>query len=404
MIKNRRTWILVIFSVLALSSLFCTTVMGEPSSAPVPTAQSPVVGNSTQPAELIYPTQPPQLVYPTQTSVSLSATMVEITGVVQSLKPAEGVFNIAYVGEGLGEGDQVLTQADGRARLDLTDGTRIWVGPLSLMAIEDSSAVNGGTYTRLSLGAGQLWIILNGGRMDVTTPTGLASVEGSYLHVWVKKDTNETMITCLEGLCALSNQSGVVSITSGQSATISSNTAIPVVGTMSQQDMMNWMAVAPEASGMVTLPTATPQIVNTYPTSVFNDISLFPTATATKKPKNTKTPEPSHHHYWYDPYDSWNWDYYYSDQWDEDWNYNYNYNEDWYGGYWYNGHWYDGYYHDWCSPPSNWKSYYVRWGDTLGKIAYRFGTTVWELQRANCLSNASRIYAGTYLWVPDVDP
>ena len=44
--------------------------------------------------------------------------------------------------------------------------------------------------------------------------------------------------------------------------------------------------------------------------------------------------------------------------------------------------------------------YRVRPGDTLGKIAQRFGTTVGALQRANSLSRPNRIYAGQYLRVP----
>ncbi len=44
--------------------------------------------------------------------------------------------------------------------------------------------------------------------------------------------------------------------------------------------------------------------------------------------------------------------------------------------------------------------YKVRSGDTLGKIAHRFGSMVGALQRANGLSRPNRIYAGQYLRIP----
>jgi hypothetical protein len=45
-------------------------------------------------------------------------------------------------------------------------------------------------------------------------------------------------------------------------------------------------------------------------------------------------------------------------------------------------------------------SYRVRWGDTIGDIAWRFGVNSTCLSRANRLRNPNRIYAGQYLWIP----
>jgi len=42
----------------------------------------------------------------------------------------------------------------------------------------------------------------------------------------------------------------------------------------------------------------------------------------------------------------------------------------------------------------------VRWGETLTGIARRYGTTVWAISRANGIANPSRIYAGQRLWIP----
>jgi hypothetical protein len=45
-------------------------------------------------------------------------------------------------------------------------------------------------------------------------------------------------------------------------------------------------------------------------------------------------------------------------------------------------------------------NYKVRWGDTLGSIAWRFGVNSWTLAQANGLRNPNRIYAGQTLWIP----
>ena len=214
-----------------------------------------------------------------------------------------------------------------------------------------------------------------------------------------------TIATCLEGACMLSNATGVVNIAAGQTGVAGNNNSAPTVRAMSQADMSEWLNLVPEAAvaGVVEAAPADSMPPEAYPTSPFNDLSMFPTATPTPKPKKKKTPTPEpRYDYWY-PYHGWGWDdsehndwYYY------DWGpgYYYDYDDDDY--YYYNGnyYYYDNDYFTTCGPSSDWTPYYVRWGDTLGKLAARFDTSVWALQEANCLGNASLIYAGTYLWVP----
>ena len=48
--------------------------------------------------------------------------------------------------------------------------------------------------------------------------------------------------------------------------------------------------------------------------------------------------------------------------------------------------------------------YQVRWGDSMSRIAARFGTTVSVLARANGISNPDRIYAGQWLLIPGAVP
>ena len=45
-------------------------------------------------------------------------------------------------------------------------------------------------------------------------------------------------------------------------------------------------------------------------------------------------------------------------------------------------------------------SYWVRYGDTLSSIAWRYGTSAWTLARANGIYNLNWIYAGQRLFIP----
>lgn len=55
-----------------------------------------------------------------------------------------------------------------------------------------------------------------------------------------------------------------------------------------------------------------------------------------------------------------------------------------------------------CGAPYNWVDYYVVAGDTLFNIGYRYGVSVPELQRANCLGFSTNIFLGQKLKVPNV--
>lgn len=51
-------------------------------------------------------------------------------------------------------------------------------------------------------------------------------------------------------------------------------------------------------------------------------------------------------------------------------------------------------------PPSGGVWYTVRSGDTLARIAWRFGVNMWAIVRANNIRNPNLIYAGQRLYIP----
>jgi LysM repeat protein len=53
------------------------------------------------------------------------------------------------------------------------------------------------------------------------------------------------------------------------------------------------------------------------------------------------------------------------------------------------------------SPPPSSGTYVVQWGDTMRKIATRYGVSVWDLIAANPqVTNPNRIYAGQVIYLP----
>jgi len=56
-----------------------------------------------------------------------------------------------------------------------------------------------------------------------------------------------------------------------------------------------------------------------------------------------------------------------------------------------------------CGPFAGWvRTYTVQPGDNLFRISLSYGTTVPQLQRANCLGTSTTIFTGQRLWVPNV--
>jgi hypothetical protein len=95
-------------------------------------------------------------------------------------------------------------------------------------------------------------VILGGGSAEVDTPSGLATVRGSYLSVSVNPDTGEVYVTCLEGNCGLSNAAGSVELVAGQTAVITNADLPPNVGEMTVEDIQQWLDFNPEATLVVT--------------------------------------------------------------------------------------------------------------------------------------------------------
>jgi hypothetical protein len=263
-----------VFFVLVISLNACTPQATQvPSSTPdtvstLIASAMPPAATSTEPAK------------PTK----LSATLSELTGNVEIKQADQGAFSPASTDSFLDVNGQVQTGDDGRVRLDISTGTIVRVAPASIFTLVSNEPADGSMKTGLSLLLGKLYVILNGGSLEVETPTGTAAVRGSFLSVNYDPTSGEVRITCLEGHCSLTSDGGTVEITAGQTAVITGMGQPPQVGEMSEEDIQDWLNNNPEAQLVVDALTTEglPAIVASPPVIVYG-------AVATKKPPREVT-------------------------------------------------------------------------------------------------------------------
>jgi hypothetical protein len=168
------------------------------------------------------------------------------------------------------------------------------MAPSSMFTLVSNQPVEGGLVTRLRLDLGEIFVILNGGSMDVETPSGVASVRGSYMNVWVDPDTLDVHVNCLEGSCHAGNEAGEVDFSDGEKTILfrrndDGTCTVPEVESMTEEDFEKWLEENPEAKEVweqavstmtAMVPTETPE-----PTA-----TLVPAPTNTPEPTNTSVP------------------------------------------------------------------------------------------------------------------
>jgi hypothetical protein len=237
--KNK-AFLISIYVVIAMTLNACAPkIQAAAASAPAPTAT--VVAS---------PTSAP-VTNATNTPSMFSATLSEVTGKAEVKLSGQDAFTPAQVNSMLDENGQAMTGSDGKIRMDLSTGTIVRVAPNSLFTLISNEPVDDSLKTRFQLAIGKIFIILNGGSMEVDTPTGTAAVRGSYMSVSYDANSGAVRITCLEGNCSLRSAGGNVEITFGQTAIITGIGQPPQVGKMSDNDIQDWLNFNPEAKVIV---------------------------------------------------------------------------------------------------------------------------------------------------------
>ena len=222
----------------------------------------------------------------------LTAKLSEIVGVVEAKTTTQNPYYPVTNGFILKSQMQLQTKDSSRVRLDLSSGSIVRLGPLTIFSLDPQQTNTQGVLSKIELQVGMVWIILKGGTVDVNTPAGLASVRGSYMYVWVVPNSNQIVVTCLEGHCGFTDAAGSVDLTSGQKVISSDSNFLPTVEVMDQTDVQSWLSNNPEAAVIVTqiaslLASSTPLASSTL------QASSTPLATSTPQASSTPylTPE-----------------------------------------------------------------------------------------------------------------
>jgi len=193
---------------------------------------------------------------PAPAAVARTASFVTVENDVRVREMETADFAPAQVGLVLQVGGQARTGEPGRARLDLApDGTIVRVGPTSEFTLTEISDDVQLPFTRLKLAAGQLWIILNGGELNVETDVGIASVRGSFMDVFYDPVMQSMTATCLEGTCCLANDLGKTNLTDGHASDIPGPGMPPSPARdMTGSEYRGWLDNNPEASSLSIAP------------------------------------------------------------------------------------------------------------------------------------------------------
>ena len=193
-------------------------------------------------AEQIIPT------LPGPTPAALTAHLNEIVGNVSVRVAGAGLYAPVTPDLVLQISSAIKTGAQSRVRLDLSNHSIVRLGENTLFVFQGESKADDGSHYNINLGLGELWVILRGGALDVETPSGLAAVRGSFLHVTYRPESNATTVTCMEGQCNLHNASGQVDMVAGQTGIVHSADVAPATGRMDSRDITSWLENNPEAS------------------------------------------------------------------------------------------------------------------------------------------------------------
>ena len=180
-----------------------------------------------------------------------AATLTELVGDVQVRATATAPFAPAVAGLELPAGAEVKTGADGRVRIELSEGTVVRLIENSQFGLAAVSQDASDPTTKISLAFGSVFAVLAGGSLDIETASGVASVRGSQLGVGVVPGAAGVDVSCMEGTVAMATSDGAaVPVPPGQQAAVAPGQAA-TVAEVPIASLGNWMESVPESIAQV---------------------------------------------------------------------------------------------------------------------------------------------------------
>ena len=198
----------------------------------------------------------------TSPASSFLATISPVQGEIYWRQETEQDWFTIDNDQGLDTGNQVLTKAEGRAKIEYYDGIIVRIGPHTLFTVTEQTQTPELTLiSRIRLFMGQIFIKHGEGyyrgKFEVETPSGVAAVKGTMMSVQINPE-GQTLVTCLEGVCSLANNSGELTLTAGQGARIDSQDQPPQPAEIEDWQLNDWFENDPETvntalhQGMIT--------------------------------------------------------------------------------------------------------------------------------------------------------
>lgn len=222
------------------------------------------------------------------------AVVSTVEGTVEWRSSANAAWATAQAGQVLAQGAEVRTGTESGATLRLTEGSKIYVGPGTELVFSLLNPYLDSQLTVLDLARGQLWVLLNGGSLDVKTPLGTATARTAYLSLDYQPQGQNLDLTCLQGICGF----GTILIPSGyklEDAETNVHTE-----PMALADFGVWGQTVPEATQLAAYATeaivqgsATAPIVATVRPSETLPPPETDTPSPTPEPTDTVPPAPS---------------------------------------------------------------------------------------------------------------
>ncbi len=180
-----------------------------------------------------------------------AATLSDLVGDVQVRATATAPFAPAVAGLELPAGAEVKTGADGRVRIELTEGTVVRLIENSQFGLAAVSQDASDPSTKVTLAFGSVFAVLAGGSLDIETAAGVASVRGSQLGVGIVPGAAGVDVSCMEGTVAMATTDGAaVPVPPGQQAAVAPGQAA-TVAEVPIASLGNWMESVPESIAQV---------------------------------------------------------------------------------------------------------------------------------------------------------
>lgn len=224
-------------------------------------------------------------------AVERFAVLSEFSGAVETRTSAGADWEPARLQQVLAEGSELRTGPASRATMLLTEGTKLYVAEDSEFTFGLLNPHLDSLLTAIQLKSGLVWVLMNGGALDVETPFGTATARGAYLSVEYFPDNRTVNVTCLEGVCGF----GSILVPAGYKLPDAADNTAPQP--MSFEDYGVWGLNVPESTQLAYLGTQ-PGVLETAtaPVAATSTGTAAPTSDAPTEappPAGTATPLPS---------------------------------------------------------------------------------------------------------------